>query len=145
MIYILKGVRTWESNDILHVSTNIFRYKQRRHTLANLGRRGIYSRLLCCLQIFWEGWRSRLRKRRDWGWLGSSQDPRNSWHQRACEDFQQELLTSHIYCSKGLAHLFGAIDSVVKTEWVYWLAEPGSYAPNIRAKEAGKMSYYWDF
>lgn len=31
----------------------------------------------------------------------------------------RELLTSHIYCSKGLAHLFGAIDSVVKTEWVY--------------------------
>lgn len=59
--HILKGVRIWESN-IIHVSIKIFNYKQQRHILANLSRRGIYSRLSCCFQHFWEGWRTRREK-----------------------------------------------------------------------------------
>lgn len=72
MIGILKGVKIWESTYMQHVSAKVFTPKQQRHTLANLGRRGIYSRLLCHLQNFWEGWRTRLGKgRTQEGWAAT--------------------------------------------------------------------------
>lgn len=145
--HILKGVRIWESN-IIHVSIKIFNYKQQRHILANLSRRGIYSRLSCCFQHFWEGWRTRREK----------EGPRKAEQQPGPQKFRAPKSTWRLPAPPlntwlpqlALPHLLLEVDIVDITHqdalclalplWsnrysceVQWLVEPTSQAPKLRA------------